>query len=151
MTNYQAMRDALHETEKMAKDGQGRATRELSHSVLDKLSKEDRRKWEIIAQNRTLSIQSDRGMVEAMTEHATERTRHFLWYIDQAIASGVLVQGDSLRQKLNNCENEKRNLIEERDKLDEEVNRVSTELISVRALYEECKKRSSGIQPATDT
>ncbi len=68
---------------------------------------------------------------------------NFLRAMDQALTrpTAALTEGEAFFAKLEKCEKEKNELIEERDLQKRELERVSTELVSVNALYEKCLER----------
>ena len=63
-----------------------------------------------------------------------DSAKEFLHYVDFGITSGIIIEGDALKRRLAESE-------QERDRLRTECEELSTELISIRALYEECQRK----------
>ncbi len=145
MTNYQGI-SALHE-EFTKRAAEGKLTADIPYHVAHHVPKDLLKSLKAIAPSKERKALTDRVVLETIANVRNRTTREFLYYIDKGIASGILVEGDALRRKIEECENEKKNIIEERNRLDEDFARVSTELISVRALYEDCERKRR-IHPA---
>ena len=69
--------------------------------------------------------------------------RNALAIIDEALASPtpLIVEGERYFAKLEECENEKKNLTEERNQLNAQLEDVSTEILSLRGRLEECQRQ----------
>ena len=67
--------------------------------------------------------------------------RNFLRAIDLAISKNALEEGDAFFRKLEDCNVEKKNLTDERDRLNGELEELSTKYIGLKALYEDCQRK----------
>jgi hypothetical protein len=145
MTNYQSYRALYDELSERA--AQGKLTADLPYEHIRKLSKRAQEELAVIMQSQKLSGVSDHVILQTLGERTSQKARDFLYYIDHAIADGVIVEGEATRRKLAESENEKNKIIAVRDQLQDQLAQVSTELISVRALYDDCEKKRH-IHPA---
>lgn len=69
--------------------------------------------------------------------------RNFLSLIDEALTNPtpLIEEGPAFFAKLEQCENEKKKIIEERDSLDVELKKLSPAYIRLEALYEDCQRK----------
>lgn len=145
MTNYQISRDLVKETAE--KSRQGILIRDLPYMAGTQSKK-------FISDIETMSDKSSellsRTILERLKRNLLESARDFLYYIDYGIVNRMIVVGQGLERKLTELEKEKQATIRERDVANEQLAAVSTELISVRALYEECERKRH-IHPASGT
>jgi len=146
MTNYQASRTHYDELREKMKTGS--ISRDIPFLVGQNVTRENLESLSYMEPTQENTETVDRTLLEQAKHDRTVAARDFLYYIDCAIASGILVVGEALQRKLAECEQEKKGIIGDRDSLRQQLEQVSTELISVKALYEECQK-SRGVGPAT--
>ncbi len=139
MTNYQMSR--THYDELREKMKQGSISRDIPFLVGQNVAKEKIESLSRMEPTKENTETLDRTLLEEAKHDRTIAARDFLYYIDYAIASGILVEGEKLRHKLDESVKEKNAIIEERNHLQDQLAQVSTELISVRALYEDCERR----------
>jgi chromosome segregation ATPase len=144
MTNYQSL---TSEYEKLTqKAAEGKLTLYLHESMWNSLPKKLLEQLEPIVASKELTAVSDRVILLKVAEHIRHAALDFLYYIDKGLATGLLTVGPALERKLDECEGEKKRIAEERDRVQDNLEQVSTELISVRALYEDCERKRH-IQP----
>jgi hypothetical protein len=141
MTNYQISRDLLAESLEIAKRGEGELTKSVPYHLTKELSQRDQESLKAAARSNLLGAASDRVMLDLERDLASKATSNFLFYIDYGIATGLIVSGRGLERKLEACANEKQQTLSELESVRDKLEQVSTELISVRALYEDCLKR----------
>jgi predicted nuclease with TOPRIM domain len=69
--------------------------------------------------------------------------RNTLAMIDEALASPtpLIVEGERYFAKLEECENEKKSLTDERNRLDAELQDLSAEILGLRGQHDECKRQ----------
>jgi hypothetical protein len=139
MTNFQAVSGLLDELTQMA--AEGRLTANLPYQIRKGVSEKWIKTLEQIMPNREYTSLSDRVILDTVRERRTTVARDFLYYIDYGISTGTLIPGPASEHKLDECEAEKKRIAEERDRFQDQLEQVSTELISVRALYEDCQRK----------
>jgi hypothetical protein len=149
MSNYQITRELMAECLELAKRGKGELTKAYPYHMLKDLPEKDQRSMRLAAANPDLGAESDRSMLETQKEITDKATSTFLFYIDYGIAAGLIVPGQALERKIERSESERKKAIDELNEIRGELEQVSTQLVSVRALYEDCQRRLH-IHPADD-
>jgi hypothetical protein len=134
MTDYQSKTNTYAEIQRRA--ALGAVAVDFPYLVSQKLATlEQFKDWmkPILNDENTRKI-ADFVILTQVMSNRDNAARDFLYYIDHGIASGIIVEGDALKRKLTESE-------QERDRFRNECEELSTELISVRALYEECQRK----------
>lgn len=143
MTDYQGTMDTYNEWNERAK--QGRLAADRAYLVGMDLPKERIDELDRLSLEQKQTV--DKTMVASAWDKWILAANDFLYYVDFGIVHGIVVVGQGLERKLAESEKAKTAVIVERDHLQEELAQVSTELVSVRALYEECERKRH-IRPA---
>jgi len=81
-----------------------------------------------------LSKVSDTTFVLVIKEGRDKWARAFLYYVDLGLTSGTIVEGEALRRKFNESE-------QERHRLEEECDRYAEELINLKGQLDECQRK----------
>jgi hypothetical protein len=144
MGNYQVTRDFYAELLLRAKEGS--LTGNLAFMSNFNFPKEVMESVKAIQQSKKGQEDADRSILESFKLHRTISARNFLYYIDYGLASGYIGVGEATERKLTEAEKEKQKMIEERNQLQSDFDEVSEQLVSLRALYDECQRKLH-IQP----
>jgi hypothetical protein len=144
MTNYQVNRDFYDEL--LARVRQGGIISDMAFISTFHPPEELLRQLQTIQRNKQ-GEEADRAILESFKSHRSQTARNFLYYIDYALSSGFIGVGEALERRIDETEKAKKAVIDERDQLRNQLEQVSEELVSVRALYEDCERRRR-IQPA---